>query len=118
MIVIAAQAEGIASRKDKTIRLTFGTNEMMPSAAGDLFSLNGQMVYLAIKVEPFNKQDEQLIESLKADEMEGVKTPSQRLRSVLYVLWEQDHNGFKTFTEFYNARLELIITQIKNKLQP
>jgi len=118
MILIAAQVEGIQSRKDKTIKLTFGTQELMPSMAGDLFSLNNQMVYLAIKVEPFNKGEKEIIESSKVDELDGIKSNSQRLRAVLYILWEQNNEGFKTFSEFYNARMELLINQIKNKLQP
>lgn len=119
MILLSAQVEGIQSRKDRTIKLTFGTQELMPSQAGDIFSLNNQMVFLAIKVEPFNKGEQELIESAKVDEDDaGFKSPSQRLRACLFVLFQQQPEGFKTFSEFYNARMEQLIVQIKNKLQP
>lgn len=118
MILLSAQVEGIQSRKDRTIKLTFGTQELMPSQAGDIFSLNNQMVFLGLKVEPFNKGEQELIDSAKVDDTDITKSPSQRLRAVLFVLFQQQPEGFKTFSEFYNARMELVINQIKNKLQP
>ncbi len=44
------------------------------------------------------------------------KTPSQRLRNVLYVLWEQSTQE-KEFKEFYKDKLEEIINHFKSKLE-
>ena len=47
----------------------------------------------------------------------GAKTPSQRLRSVLFVLWEQstpDTRG--DFEQFYSNRMEALIKKVKEKL--
>lgn len=54
-------------------------------------------------------------------EIEG-KSKSQRLRSVLYVLWQQfpdkDENGVskKDFSHFYSNIMEVIIQHYKDKL--
>jgi hypothetical protein len=43
------------------------------------------------------------------------KSPSQRLRDVLYVLWE--HRGSKgDFEQFYIASIEKVINRIKEEL--
>ena len=45
------------------------------------------------------------------------KTPSQRLHSVLFLVWRQQYSEtHKTFDEFYKLMMENIITQFKNKL--
>jgi len=39
MIIIPAQLEAVTTRKDKTLKLTFGTNELSPSQASELFTI-------------------------------------------------------------------------------
>jgi hypothetical protein len=48
--------------------------------------------------------------------VEGGKTPSQRLRSVLYVLYTQTKTT-KTFPQFYDENMEKFIDLIKTKLE-
>jgi len=67
MILLSSQVESIASRKDKTIKLTLATQELSPKDAANLFQLNQQFCYLAIKEEPFSKEEQDVIENLKAD---------------------------------------------------
>lgn len=43
------------------------------------------------------------------------KTPGQRLRGVLYVMWEQKKST-DTFAQFYEQSMERIINQLKEKL--
>ena len=50
-------------------------------------------------------------------EFKGDKTPGQRLRAVLFRLWEQNSSTTKgDFETFYKSRMERLITQIKEKL--
>ena len=44
------------------------------------------------------------------------KSPSQRLRNVLYVLWEQSGQTMM-FDNFYNIKMEEITNHFKSKLQ-
>jgi len=44
------------------------------------------------------------------------KTQSQRIRSVLYLLHQQDAEGFKSFDEYYKSKTEKYIEHLKSKL--
>lgn len=44
------------------------------------------------------------------------KTPSQRLRAVLFILWRQA-DGTGDFEDFYRRRIEDIINSVKRKLE-
>lgn len=115
MILLPSQVEAIASRKDKTIKLTLGTQELSPNQAAELFNLNQQFCYVAIKPEPFMKDETDLIGSLKTD-LENSKTPSQRLRGILYLNYQQDNKGYKDFATYYISEIERICEHYKNKL--
>lgn len=114
-ILIPAYVEGIRSRKDKTIALTLGTNELSPEKAGDLFSLNGHLVTAYLSVKEINTDDMEVIDSIEPD-LPG-KTPSQRLRNVLYILWTQDNEGFKDKNLHYLHHVEKIIEHLKSKIK-
>lgn len=115
MILISGQIESLQTRKDKTIKLTFGTQELTPKQSAELFNLNQDFCYLAIKEEQFNNQETDLIDTLKAD-LDTAKTPSQRLRGVLFKLYEQDSEGFKDFANYYLSKMELITNHYKAKI--
>lgn len=113
--MFAAQVEGLRSRKDKTIALVLGTSEMSPEKAGKLFNTNGHLVtcYLSIK-EHISDEQKEIIDAVEAP-TQG-KTPSQRLRSVLFVLWQNEPEGYDDFNLFYIHKIEKMIEHIKTKL--
>lgn len=115
MILICGQIETISTRKDKTIKLTIGSQELRPNELTDVFKLNQQLCYIGIKPEPFTKDESDTIESLKTD-FENVKTPAQRLRAILYRNFEQDNKGYKDFTTYYIGEMDRLCEHYKNKL--
>ena len=44
------------------------------------------------------------------------KSPSQKMREVLYRLYEKDHCNFTDFDSFYKVRMEQLIEVLKRKL--
>lgn len=116
MILIPGQIESIKSRKDKTTAIVLGSQEMSPSTAGQLFALQNSFVYVAIKEENFMQQELEVMEDLKADFELEKKSNGQRLRNVLYKLYEQDREGFLTFTKYYDHQMERLINHFKSKL--
>ena len=116
MIIIGGQIESIKSRKDKTTALVLGTQEMSPQTAGQLFALQSSFVYVAIKEENFMQQELEVMEELKADFEIEKKSNGQRLRNILYKLFEQDKEGFLTFSKYYDHQMERLINHFKNKL--
>lgn len=45
------------------------------------------------------------------------KTEAQRLRAVLYKMWEEDDKGFKDAEEHYEFHMEKLIAFCKGKLK-
>lgn len=115
-IMFAAQVEGLRSRKDKTISIVLGTQELNPEKAGELFNTNGHLVtcYLSIK-EHITDDQKEIIDSIEAP-TQG-KTPSQRMRAVLFRMWEQNNEGYADKNLHYLHWMEKIIEQLKTKLQ-
>jgi hypothetical protein len=115
MIILGGQIESISSRKDKTIKLTIGTQELNPNQAAELFNLSQQFCYLALKPEFFTKEEKDLLETAKTD-LDTSKTPSQRLRGILYLNYEKDNEGYKDFTTYYISKMDKICDHYKTKL--
>lgn len=114
-ILIAATVEGIRSRKDKTVALTIGTQELNPEKAGELFSINGHLVTVYISVKGISNDEQDIIDSVEPD-VPG-KSPSQRLRNVLFRLWEQSNEGYTDKNLHYIHHMEKIIEDYKTKLK-
>ena len=105
MIILPAQIESIKSRKDRTTAIVIGTNELTPDQAGQIFSLQNSFVYCALKEEEFATNERDILNDLKADFEIEKKSNGQRLRNVLYKLYEQDKEGFLTFTKYYDHKM-------------
>lgn len=116
MILIPAQLEAVTTRKDKTLKLTFGTNELTPVQASELFTTANQFGYLLFKEESFSRDEIDMVESLKTDLEDTMKKPSQRLRGVLYRNYEMNNEGFNTFSKYYDSKMEQLILHFKSKL--
>ncbi len=52
---------------------------------------------------------------MKVDSEFKVKTPSQRVRGCLFILWEKEGRP-DTFENFYSRKMEMIIEWLKQKL--
>jgi hypothetical protein len=115
MIILPAQIEGLTSRKDKTIKVTFGTQELSPNDAAQVFQLNQRFCYIAIKEESFQKEELDNLDSIKT-ELESNKTPSQRLRGILYISYQQNDEGFKDFMTYYISKINKLCEHFKSKL--
>jgi hypothetical protein len=106
----------IRSKVDGSLSVTVETQELSPSKAGELFSLRGKVIALYMSSKEIISQKEMdQVDSIDAD-LSG-KTKSQRLRAVLYRIWEQENEGHKTFESFYASKMEGHITNLKQHLQ-
>lgn len=114
-LLLSVYVEGITTRKDQSVKITLGTQELTPAKAGELFQLQNKLAVSYFSLKEISQREIDQVDKLDP-EFEG-KTQSQRLRNVLYKLWEQQPEGFKDFDTFYKSRTERIIEQIKEKLQ-
>lgn len=115
-VLFAAQIEGIRSRKDRTVSITLGTQELAPDKAAEIFSLNQKMAtaYLTA-AEEIPQQDQEIIDTIEPD-LPG-KSPSQRVRAILFLLWKQNNEGFKDKNLHYLHHMEKIIDHLKSKIK-
>ena len=115
-ILLPVIVTSIRSRVDGSISVTIETNELSPSKAGELFSIRGKtaVAYLSPKDIVTQKEIDQ-VNAIDA-EIEG-KTPSKRLRDVIYVLFTQQPDGYKEFDSFYKFKMNQITEHLKSKLQ-
>ena len=117
MILIPATVSSIRSRKDLSLSVVFDTNEVAPATAGSLYAMQNKVVYLAIKETAFNAAETEELDGLEAEFIDDrKKTPSKRLRAVLYRLWEQKPEGYTDHKAHYAAKMEAIIEHFKAKL--
>lgn len=113
---LPAGLESYRSLKDGTLKLSFETGELSPEQMGNVhYSLN-KVGFLVFSPDPFATHELEEIDKLKVEFTDLGKPPSQRLRAVLYKLWEQTPEGYKTFADFYNAKMEVLIEHFKSKL--
>jgi len=118
LLLIPCAIESVATRRDKTLKVVIGTQELSPAKAAELFNQwTSGVGVMAFKGESFNCNDEELLKSIKIDAEEmGSKTPSQRLRSCLYVLFERNPEGYQDFNNYYSAMMDKFIDMVKKRI--
>ena len=100
-------------KKDKSVSITFETDEKTAEQIGELHSLTGMYGYLFFKAEDQLTANEiKQINELET-EISG-KSKSKRLMNVLFRLHEQGGEG--SFNDFYANKMESIINKYKSKL--
>lgn len=105
---------GIRSLKDGSVSVTLETQELSAGKAGELFSLRNKIAYVYISERQISLPDQNMINKLEP-EMQG-KTPSLRLRNVLFLSWQQNQEGYPDSDSHYRAKMEMIINTYKSNL--
>lgn len=118
MITIAAIVTAINSRKDKSWSISFSTPELNPQQFFDLGSMNGKECVLGINLNAFTQSEEKLIDEIKVEDADMDKSPSKRLRAVIFLRWKDNNEGYNDFNLYYSYRMEKHITNEKNQLPP
>lgn len=86
--------------------------EVTPEDAATLLTLKQNPGWMAFKEQEVS--DKELPDEPVQDKAD--KTPSQRLRAVLFVVWKETTNQTTPFNRFYEDTLETIIAKYKEKL--
>jgi len=101
---------GIRAKVDGSLGFNATTPELSPEEKVAFMELQG--INLKMLVVPL---DEKNAPQIRVDKEIDSKTPGQRLRAVLYVLWEQGKKD-KDYESFYKDRMEKFIEAVKDKL--
>lgn len=114
LLQIEAVIHSVKTLVDRGLSLTVHTSEMNPEDMAFLFALKGKAGWLLFKPSKIAQEDIATIPE-EVKEFKSDRTPSQRLRAVIYRVWEQSGSK-ETFLEFYFRHLEKIINQYKSQL--
>lgn len=122
MIIKLATLTRANRRADKSVSISFTTmQEQTTSEMSALDALFQQDCIIAIKPSetPFLDKELSDLDEVDLDLEDTSRTPSKRLRNVLWRLNEKELNREPTkdeFKEFYKIRMEKLIELIKQKL--
>ena len=116
MFQVQAQVDGVKTLKNNTLKISLETQDISmftPEEIAELFRLNEKTVWVALKEQPVKVEE---LDIKPAPKEKNEKTPSERLRSVIYVYWEQNGKP-DDFDTFYKKQMEKIIGFVKDKLE-
>jgi hypothetical protein len=105
-----AQLTSFRARSDRSVGFSGVTPELSSSEKAAMFDLQNLLVELVIF--PKDDHEGEMLDVEK--EMEG-KTPSQRLRACLFVLWKAAGEK-EAFELYYSQQMEKIIEWVKRKI--
>lgn len=117
-IITPVELSSFSERKDKSVRLTVITNELTDEEFIAVRRMQSVPGFMCLQTEEVKSDLTDVMDELDVDLYDTPKSPSQRLRNVLYKFYEQEADevtdeGFKLF---YKQKLETIIQHFKDKL--
>lgn len=113
-LLIPTLVENISTRKDRSVKIVLGTQELSPAKAGELFDLMNKVAITYICPKGVDQSEIDQVDKMESG-FDG-KTQSQRIRNVLFKLFQQDNEGFKTFDDYYRNKTEKYIEHLKSKI--
>lgn len=121
-IVIPVILEACVVKKDKSASIRFTTAlELRAKENAEFFENMHQAGVLYFRAGEEDKAQIEALDEIDLDLGDKSKTPSKRLRNVLYKVWEMGddkHGGYgtKTFKDWYTEQMEVLINHFKKKL--
>jgi len=112
-VQIPSQLEKISTRADNTIKLTFGSQELSTNEIAKLFEYKRDIGWLLFSPDEMSKED---LPEKDVEYKGGNKSPSKRLRNVIYVFWRDETDQSEDFQKFYERQIERFINKIKDRL--
>lgn len=113
-VILPSVLNPISRRKDRSVLLKFDTRELSPEETLSLMALEGTEGW--IQFSPNQEFEEVPNENAETD----TKSPSERLRAVMYILYKQAIKKGKfvgLFQTYYDGHMEKIIDQLKEKIE-
>jgi len=125
-VVFEGGIDKVSTLADGSLRIYIGTRELSNETMVNVFSLIKRPGYVLISTNPLNQNQVDAVEQATVNAEFNEKTPSQRLRAVVFKLWEKTQpkqiNGdsgnmeYVEFDLFYKRKMNEIINHLKTKL--
>ena len=124
-VVFEGGIDKVSTLADGSLRVYVGTPELSSETMVSVFSLIKKPGFVLISANAINQDQIDAVEKATTNAEFSEKTPSQRMRGVLYKLWEKTQpktmNGdgvmeYVDFDLFYKRQMNKIIEHFKTKL--
>lgn len=113
-----ALLENFRSVQDGTLKVTLALNECKPETIAKVVGMLNKSVTIAISEQAITEDFLKELDSIKpAASPMPTKTASQRLRAVLYRVWETNDTGFDSHNAHYESMMDQIANFYKTKIQ-
>jgi len=117
-LVIPVGVESIATRQDSSVKIVLSTYELDTDRAVKLFNLRKTECLMYLSSDNISQEELDALDGFRLEsEKNDGKTPSKRLRSVLYIYWKQHKQKEIEFDIFYLRYMNNLIDKIKDKLE-
>lgn len=114
-IAVPSYITRLATTADKGIRVTIETQEISPDEQSALFALKDEFGWFVFVPQATKPEEVETPPELPTEKDE--KTPSQRLRSRLFVYYKEKNNTADGFQIWYNNELDRIGNHYLDKLK-
>ena len=117
LITIPVIFDKLTTTNDKSFKITLETQDkgtLTSEQKSQLMDMLGEYLWVGIS-RAEQKIDDLDIPDIKPD-FRGEKSPSARLRAVLFILWEKSTKT-EEFETFYRRQIEKLIDRVKEKLE-
>jgi hypothetical protein len=113
IIQFSAQIDGVTAKKDRTLSIKLGTQELSPDETSHIFEHAGKQIWVALAQTSLLREDLDIPEVV--NDMDK-KTPSKRLRDRMAVYYKETHGTFEGFDDWHKKTLESIGQKYLDKL--
>lgn len=110
-ITLQAIITTIRAKVDRSLSLSLSTPELTPEQKTIFFNLQGLNLDISITPSDFANTEE-----VKIDKDLNHKSQSQRIRAILYILYQQSQRKI-SYEEYYKVRTEEYIDQLKGEIE-
>ena len=124
-VVFEGGIDKVSTLADGSLRIYVGTPELSNETMVNVFNLIKKPGYVLVSTNAVSQDQIDAVEKATTNAEFSEKTPSQRMRGVLYKLWEKTQpktmNGdgvmeYVDFDLFYKRQMNKIIDHFKTKL--
>jgi hypothetical protein len=116
MVQSEATISKVTSMRDGSLRLQVDTQELTPNTMANVMMMYNKFGTFAFSETEIKPEEVKVPEYAKVEKND--KTPSQRLRSVIFKVWDTNGRveGDGNFDNFYRQKMEQIINHLKNQI--
>ena len=116
-VIFEGGVNKVSTLADGTLSINIHTQELPEETMMRVFSLRKSPGMVLISSDDISKAEVEEVEKFTTDfEVGKTKTASQRLRAVLYRVWEQGDQNYD-FVLWYESQMERIINKYKTTLE-